>query len=240
MLNFYVYYSYEEWGRGYIGSRGCECLPEEDIKYFGSFGDKSFSPTEKIIIGVFASREEAIECEILLHEYFEVNKNPHFVNKSKQTSSKFQYDCSGEFWVTDGVQEKKLKEGSEIPGGYREGRLLEFKEWYTNGVTDLWLKVSDTVPDGYSKGRSIMQGDNNPTSGKKWINNGEINKLHDPETSISEGWVEGMIQDRQKRFWINNGLETKQHLSLDPIPSGWEKGRLMPWASDAGKSKGRR
>jgi len=25
----YTYYSYEEWGRGYFGSRTCRCLPEE-------------------------------------------------------------------------------------------------------------------------------------------------------------------------------------------------------------------
>lgn len=46
---FYVYYSYEEFGRGYIGKRECKCLPEEDIKYFGSYKDKSFRPTKKII-----------------------------------------------------------------------------------------------------------------------------------------------------------------------------------------------
>ena len=46
---FYVYYSYEPWGRGYIGKRECWCLPEEDVKYFGSYRDKTFKPTEKII-----------------------------------------------------------------------------------------------------------------------------------------------------------------------------------------------
>jgi hypothetical protein len=45
--NYYVYYSYELWGRGYIGKRECMCLPEEDVKYFGSFTDKTFEPTEK-------------------------------------------------------------------------------------------------------------------------------------------------------------------------------------------------
>jgi hypothetical protein len=35
----YVYYSYEEYGRGYIGSRSCSCLPQEDRNYFGSFTD---------------------------------------------------------------------------------------------------------------------------------------------------------------------------------------------------------
>jgi hypothetical protein len=42
---FYVYYSYEEFGRGYIGKRECKCLPQEDIKYIGSYRDKSFKPT---------------------------------------------------------------------------------------------------------------------------------------------------------------------------------------------------
>jgi hypothetical protein len=33
---YYTYYSYEEWGRGYFGSRKCYCLPEKDVNYLGS------------------------------------------------------------------------------------------------------------------------------------------------------------------------------------------------------------
>jgi hypothetical protein len=40
-MHFYVYYSYEEYGRGYIGQRQCKCLPEKDVNYFGSFHDKT-------------------------------------------------------------------------------------------------------------------------------------------------------------------------------------------------------
>lgn len=87
--NFYVYYSYEEYGRGYIGSRGCKCLPEEDFKYFGSFHDKTFKPTEKIILGVYETRKDAYKAEILLHEFYDVARNPHFANRSKQTSTGF-------------------------------------------------------------------------------------------------------------------------------------------------------
>jgi hypothetical protein len=87
--NFYVYYSYEEFGRGYIGSRGCKCLPKDDVKYFGSFKDKTFKPTQKIILGVYESREDAYEAEILLHEFYDIARNPHFANRSKQTSKKF-------------------------------------------------------------------------------------------------------------------------------------------------------
>lgn len=87
----YTYYSYEEWGRGYIGSRTCKCLPEEDVKYFGSFKDKTFKPTQKIILkGDYTTRAEADADEVLLHNYFEVDINPHFANLARQTSTKFR------------------------------------------------------------------------------------------------------------------------------------------------------
>lgn len=91
MKHFYVYYSYEEYGRGYIGKRECNCLPEEDVNYFGSFKDKTFKPTQKIILETFDNVEEALEAECALHDFYEVDKNPHFANKAKQTSKKFYY-----------------------------------------------------------------------------------------------------------------------------------------------------
>jgi hypothetical protein len=87
---YYTYYSYEEWGRGYIGSRKCKCLPKEDIKYFGSFKDKSFKPTQKIILkDDYSTREDAYADEIILQRYYEVVENPHFSNRSYQSSTKF-------------------------------------------------------------------------------------------------------------------------------------------------------
>jgi hypothetical protein len=93
----YVYYSYEEYDRGYIGSRTCKCLPEEDIKYFGSFKDKAFKPTQKIILkSDYATREEAYTDEIILQQYYKVVENPHFANRAYQTSTKFNYTPSFE------------------------------------------------------------------------------------------------------------------------------------------------
>jgi hypothetical protein len=87
---YYTYYSYEEWGRGYFGSRKCKCLPEEDVKYFGSFYDKTFKPTQKIILkDDYATREEALADEVILHDYYDVANNPHFANQAKATSTKF-------------------------------------------------------------------------------------------------------------------------------------------------------
>ena len=128
MKHFYVYYSYEEYGRGYIGKRECECLPEEDINYLGSFHDKSFYPTQKIILETFDSVEEALEAEIILHDFYEVDKNPHFANRAKQTSTKFYFCLDGENnpmygkkWWNDGCGNRKRM--IECPGnGWRLGK----------------------------------------------------------------------------------------------------------------------
>ena len=94
---YYTYYSYEEWGRGYFGSRGCKCLPEEDVKYLGSSKDKTFKPKYKIILkDDYATREEAYADEIILQEYYKVVENPHFANRAYQTTSKFYYIPSTE------------------------------------------------------------------------------------------------------------------------------------------------
>jgi hypothetical protein len=105
-MNNYVYYSYEEYGRGYIGSRGCKFSISEDFKYFGTFSDKTFKPTQKIILGIFETRKEAYNAEILLHKFFEVDVNPHFVNKCKATSSGFT--CPKRF--SDEEIKQRLKE----------------------------------------------------------------------------------------------------------------------------------
>jgi hypothetical protein len=84
----YVYYSYEEGGRGYIGKRSSKLPPEED-PYLGSFTDKTFKPSRKIIIATFDSSENAIRAEIALHRLFKVDKEPHFANKAIQPSPHF-------------------------------------------------------------------------------------------------------------------------------------------------------
>jgi len=93
--HFYVYYSYEPWGRGYIGKRECECLPEEDVKYFGSYRDKTFRPTEKIILETFDTVDEVLEAEVILHDFYKVDKNPHFANKVRATTTGFYFSVSG-------------------------------------------------------------------------------------------------------------------------------------------------
>jgi hypothetical protein len=114
---YYTYYSYEEWGRGYFGSRTCRCLPEEDVKYLGSSKDKTFKPKYKIILkDDYATREEAYVDEIILQEHYKVVENPHFANKAYQTSTKFYYIPSKEEAI------KNAKKGG-IKGGKIGGKI---------------------------------------------------------------------------------------------------------------------
>ena len=107
---YYVYYSYEEWGRGYIGKRKCptDKTPETD-KYFGSYKDKTFKPTKKIILEVYKTNEEALQAEIDLHNFYRVDVNPHFANKAKQTSKSFT-TCGLKPW-NKGLKGKKVLKG---------------------------------------------------------------------------------------------------------------------------------
>ena len=89
---FYVYYSYEEFGRGYIGKRECKCLPKEDVKYFGTYRDRTFKPTQKIILEIFASREEVMDAEIKLHNFYENRISFDWEdNKSRGSNSSIKF-----------------------------------------------------------------------------------------------------------------------------------------------------
>jgi len=137
---YYTYYSYELFGRGYIGSRGCKCNPAED-DYLGSFTDKTFNPSSKIVLTKHSTRKEAVEAEVKLHEFYEVDTNPHFANKARQTSSSFYFSstgeragegnpCFGKVRITDGKNEKVVYENM-IPSGWWKGRSRNPNDYAT-------------------------------------------------------------------------------------------------------------
>jgi hypothetical protein len=126
---YYTYYSYEEWGRGYIGYRKCPYrkTPETD-EYFGSFKDKTFKPTVKEILGVYNSKDEAIRDEITLHKFFDVAKNPHFANRACQTSTKFSYNCSGKIFSQEHRRKISQANMGKI-GAWRGRKHSEKTQW---------------------------------------------------------------------------------------------------------------
>lgn len=89
---YYVYFSYEEWGLGYIGQRTCPpgLTVEEDFAYKGSYRHENFNPTQKIILAEFDTIEQALDLEIALHRLYHVADNKKFANLAEQRSNKMR------------------------------------------------------------------------------------------------------------------------------------------------------
>ena len=136
MGNAYTYYSYEEYGRGYIGARSKS--PIGDDAYMGSFKDKSFNPTQKIILAEFSSMEEAIEVEVALHNYFDVAVNPHFANRAKQTTTG---------WTTAGYSRPQLEEELEKRKKYWSDP--ENREAQSERLTGIKKKEGHKIAEAY-------------------------------------------------------------------------------------------
>jgi hypothetical protein len=194
-MNFYVYYSYEPWGRGYIGRRQCKCDPTLDTNYVGSFRDKTFSPSCKIILGGFSTLEEAVRAEISLHDFFEVDANPHFANKAKQTSEGFSYARSGSeavlygatgqlhpCWGRSRTQEERdrisrSKRGKKRPDIVGDNNPLRNPETIK--------KISGRNAVFYG-----VKGEDHPCGGTKWWVNRE-NQCVRAKESPGAGWMAG-------------------------------------------------
>lgn len=206
-MNHYIYYSYEEWGRGYIGIRSCKCLPEEDTKYFGSFRDKTFKPTNKIVIEVFESRKEAIDAEILLHNFYNIAINHHFANKAKQTSIKF--DVKGRLSPMYGkshTEETKKK-------------LSEIAKQRTGSKSSMYGKShTEETKKKLSEFRKTCVGEKNHMYGKRGKDSPIYGIIRNEKTK------EKMRQYAISCRWWNNGITTKRSPESPGI--GWKLGRL--------------
>ena len=189
MESHYVYYSYEEFGRGYIGCRTCEGLPEKDV-YLGSYHDKTFSPTQKIILETFSTRKEALQAEVNLHKFYQVDKNPHFANKARQKTTGFYYADKkfGEenpFYGKSHTEETKEKISNQSKGRpgvkkygkdnsfYGKEHSQETKELLRQRTTETWKnqphpwigrKHSEETKEKF---RENNKGEGNPNYGKK-------------------------------------------------------------------------
>lgn len=209
--HYYVYCSYEPWGRSYIGKRECRCLPEEDVNYFGSFSDSSFSPTEKIIIATFDTVEQAYEAEILLHIFFRVDENPHFANRWVQnTRSSYRPHPKGSYWVNNGFENKFLKPWEEVPKGFRKGRmpagyknspdyleykLRQYKERQRKAVEASLSEEAKRKRKSTLKSLGHQIGEKNSQFNTRFIHNPltRQNTRIGRGEPLPEGWIEGAI-----------------------------------------------
>jgi hypothetical protein len=179
-----VYYSYEEWGRGYIGYHKChKRTPPAKDGYFGSFRDKTFKPTQKIILGEYVSKEEAIKAEIILHEFYQVDKNPHFANRVNQSSLKFvspkvawnrgkktsaeaiekRKNTIKARYGDDGFSKIMKKSWETIKNSYTKDEILEFTSKGRAKIVKPWNKGKKGLQVAWNKGMR-NNGDQKPSA----------------------------------------------------------------------------
>ena len=208
---YYTYYSYEEWGRGYIGSRGCNCLPEEDVKYLGSSADKTFKPTQKIILkSDYATREEAYADEIILQRYYKVVENPHFANRAYQTSIGFS--TYGLFPSKE--TKRKMSEWQKGEKNPNYG-----KKWWSDGNGNCQMSVECPGKD-WVIGNEKIKKDKHPQYGKprteetkrkqsiksRGKNNHFYGKTHSTKTRRNQSEVKrGENNPNYGKRWWNDG-----------------------------------
>jgi hypothetical protein len=191
-MYYYVYYSYEEWGRGYIGSRKSACLPEKDFKYFGSFKDTTFNPTQKIILKVFSSYDEALNAEIKLHDFYDVAKNPHFANRAKQTSLAFSTEGTNHLLNT------RIKIGEAVSKRWQNPTHREKLIKGTHASLPLARKVAESLASKEKKKETYkkinhQQGSKNSQYGTMWITNGTHSYKINKNDSIPQGYRKGRV-----------------------------------------------
>jgi len=225
----YTYYSYEEWGMGYFGSRTCRCLPEEDVNYFGTYSHKNFNPTQKIILkGDYVTRKEAIQDEIILQQYYKVVENPHFANRAYQTSTGFYYDKGpgeeakkrrSEMMKTEynpmSNPEYKEKARTNLIKSINTSSSIEKRKRYTKEFANraeekerrrLNALKCHQNPDFVKKLLQSVTGKNNAHYGKFWITDGTIenNKLISKNEKIPDGWYKGrFIIKGKSKWWVS-------------------------------------
>jgi len=157
----------------------------------GSFKDKTFDPTQKEILAVCDTREEAMRTEMFFHEMYDVAKNPMFANRAKATSTG---------WSTEGTTaseetKQKLREA-------KRGKESSFKG----------KKHSE---EAKQKMREANAGENHPGFGKKLSNETKqkLREAHIGKTLSKETKQklrESNAGENNPRFGKKHSEETKQ------------------------------
>ena len=181
----------------YIGVRTCKAEPELDSAYLGSckplkawIKDNGADKVEKIILGRWSTREEAMLHEILLHDCFDVGRNQEFWNRAKQTATGFDRTGAEQVPWNKGVKsspEARLKQSIGMQAWLAKLRKLGLPHWAVGRESpNKGKKMSEESKRKLSEARS---GQRNSIStefktgchaGKKWFNNGEHENLYIP------------------------------------------------------------
>lgn len=106
----------------------------KQIIIWGVLKIKVLNLQKKIILFRDLTQKEAIEIEIKLHKFYNIDKNDHFANKAKQTSLGFSFSGigsgnpnHGKVKINNGIDARYIYSYEEIPKGYILGGLPKRK-----------------------------------------------------------------------------------------------------------------
>ena len=198
-----VYLSFESDGRDYIGKHSSED-PYDD--YVGSYKDKSFNPSSKIILEYAKTEEGAVEAEVRWQQVFRVAEDPQFANQSYQTNKKFVLDNRGERHPLYGKERYDIK-GDKNPAKRpevsqkisqklknRSRPSIQGDNHYTRRTEEGGFKKGDENVAKRPEVRNTLskqkQGENNPAFGRKWWVNADGTIVYQAESPGPE-WQNG-------------------------------------------------
>ena len=184
----------------YIGVRSCSCDPAKDTKYMSSSATvkqaykQNPNVFSKRILRQFSTRKDALNEEIKLHQKYNVDNNPRFLNKAKQYSTGFSN--AGRRYTIDPFTEEhkqKLSEAAKKRNGKsRIGK--KHSEESKEKIRQAAKKQKNRV-HGF-KGKTHSEETKNKISklgkGRKWFNNGDEEHLYFPGNEPA-GYILGRI-----------------------------------------------
>lgn len=119
----------------------------------------------------------------------------------------------GTFWITDGIKNKKIKKGEQIPKNWKKGRYISYDK---KTKKKLNLKCI------------ICNIDTGGTQRKYCLN-------HKPKCHMEETIQKlrkkailkvGELNNQYGTIWINNGIKNKKIKKNKKIPDNWKLGRF--------------
>lgn len=223
-----MYLSFEELknGRNYIGKRSC--LNPYD-NYLGSFSDKSFSPTNKIILSYYKTAEEALRGEIQWQKIFKVKDDCCFANQVYQSDKKF--DCTGrkhseETKLKMSISQKQCQNKSEIKIKKSKSikRAFQDEEVKLKHRTQM-RRIGEQKESQIKKSVSLKKLKGEVHSRPEWKINQSIAQIkaqNDPGTkqlksekikqAMQKEFVKTKLKQRKNpqkgKIWVNNGYNS--------------------------------
>lgn len=240
----FVYLSFEDSKdeRNYIGKRSC--LNPYD-NYLGSFSDKSFNPTNKIILSYYKTAEEAIKGEIQWQKVFKVKDDPNFANQVYQTDVKF--DCTGrkhnektKLKMSISQKECQNRPDVKIKKSKNIREALKNEEIKLNHSSQM-KRIGKQKESQHKKSISLKKLNGSVHSRTEWKIKQSISQIksqNNPATKelksrrIKEAMQNENVKNKLKsrknpqkgKIWVNNGCNSLM-VFPNEIPEGYKRGR---------------